>query len=349
MKSMKSMKSSNQFMESGKEDRPLVTFALFAYNQERYIREAVEGALAQEYTPLEIIISDDCSDDRTFNIIQEIKRSYKGPHRVVVRQTEKNCGTLLHVADVAKNARGKLLVLAAGDDISKVDRVTVLQEAWKRTGAWGLSSRFDRIDAEGVLLSRDIKAAVLESHDFAKYFLPQDETVRVVHGATSAYDARVFDYLELSPDDYILAEDGAISVLLNLIGQEIVHLDESLVLYRESPDSLTNNIGRRALSYAEVVRDERNIERFSGAQANRCRLFLRMNDQLGHVKVRGINMTGVETELRIQEIKRRWYEMSIRARALNIFHNRAPRGWALPRVLGKKPFYLAKWLASRLY
>ena len=40
---------------------PLVTFALFAYNQERYVREAVEGAFAQTYQPLEIILSDDCS------------------------------------------------------------------------------------------------------------------------------------------------------------------------------------------------------------------------------------------------------------------------------------------------
>ena len=36
---------------------PLVTFALFAYNHEQYIREAVEGALAQDYPNLEIIIS----------------------------------------------------------------------------------------------------------------------------------------------------------------------------------------------------------------------------------------------------------------------------------------------------
>ena len=44
--------------------RPLVTFALFAYNQEKYIREAVEGAFSQTYEPLEIILSDDYSPVR---------------------------------------------------------------------------------------------------------------------------------------------------------------------------------------------------------------------------------------------------------------------------------------------
>ena len=56
-------------------DRPLVTFALFAYNQEQHIREAVDGAFSQTYEPLEIILSDDCSTDRTFEIMQEIETS----------------------------------------------------------------------------------------------------------------------------------------------------------------------------------------------------------------------------------------------------------------------------------
>ena len=43
--------------------RPLITFALMAYNQEQLIEEAVAGALAQTYSPLEIILSDLISND----------------------------------------------------------------------------------------------------------------------------------------------------------------------------------------------------------------------------------------------------------------------------------------------
>jgi glycosyltransferase involved in cell wall biosynthesis len=35
--------------------RPLLTFALITYNQTAFVAEAVRGALAQTYTPLEII------------------------------------------------------------------------------------------------------------------------------------------------------------------------------------------------------------------------------------------------------------------------------------------------------
>ncbi|HUF60663.1 MAG TPA: glycosyltransferase, partial [Verrucomicrobiales bacterium] len=53
-------------------ERPLVSFLLLAYNQEQYIHEAVEGAFSQTYSPLEIILSDDCSTDRTFEIMREM-------------------------------------------------------------------------------------------------------------------------------------------------------------------------------------------------------------------------------------------------------------------------------------
>ncbi|MCK5536618.1 MAG: glycosyltransferase, partial [Bacteroidales bacterium] len=61
--------------------KPLISFTLFAYNQEKYIQEAVEGALSQTYSPLEIVISDDCSTDRTFEIIKELTEDYSGPHK----------------------------------------------------------------------------------------------------------------------------------------------------------------------------------------------------------------------------------------------------------------------------
>ena len=325
---------------------PRVTLGLLTFNQERWVRAAIKGALVQDYPNLEIIVSDDCSVDGTFALMQEIARSYTGPHTLMVRQTRKNCGSLLHVQDIAKVAGGALLVLAAGDDVSKPNRVTVLQQAWRDTGAWGLCSRFDRINEDGLLLTESVKADVLDSHAFDRYFNPDGGSVPVVHGCTSAYDARLFDYLALGPDDYVLSEDGALSVLLNLIGKSIVHLEENLVLYRQNAMSLTNNIGNKALRYAEVVRDERNIERFAFSQANRCRLFLRMNGYLGAARARELSIPGVETELRRQELKLGWFGMPLAAKASTLLAGNIPLNWGLPRLLGRKPFYLMKSIAS---
>lgn len=326
---------------------PLVTLAVLTYNQEQWVETAMAGAFAQDYPNLEIIVSDDCSEDDTFHRIQQTARAYNGPHRVLVRQTEKNVGSLLHAAGVATLARGELLVLAAGDDISKANRVAVLLDAWKRTGAWGLCSRYDLIDESGIPLAMGEQAAVLRSHGFDRYFLADGRSTQVVHGCTSAYDARLFGHLRLTPEDYVLSEDGALSVLLNLLGKPIAHLEESLILYRQSSNSLTNSVRRLALTFPEIDRDEANILRFAQAQANRCRLFLRMDEDLREDKVRRISRRGVEAELLMQEVKANWYVSWLGARALSIVQRSVPWRWALPRLFGRRLFYCLKWVASR--
>ncbi len=48
-----------------------VSVALFAHNHERYLEQAIEGALMQRMrTPFEIVIGEDASTDRTRQIAQ---------------------------------------------------------------------------------------------------------------------------------------------------------------------------------------------------------------------------------------------------------------------------------------
>ncbi len=97
-----------------KEPDPLITFAIFAYNQEKYIRDAIEGAFAQDYSPLEIIISDDCSTDHTFEIIQQMVDEYSGPNVVRLNRNTDNLGLIAHVNKVFELANGDWIVAAAG-------------------------------------------------------------------------------------------------------------------------------------------------------------------------------------------------------------------------------------------
>lgn len=109
----------------GSPERPRVTLALFAYNQQAYVRTAVEGALEQDYDgPLEIIISDDRSPDDTFAVIQQVARGYAGPHHVRLNRNNLNMGLSAHVNRVLAMAQGEIIVMAAGDDISLASRVS---------------------------------------------------------------------------------------------------------------------------------------------------------------------------------------------------------------------------------
>lgn len=110
-------------------DRPLVSVALVSYNQEPYIRAAVRSAFAQTYSPLEIVLSDDCSQDRTFEIIQEEAQAYRGPHKVVLNRNPQNLGVASNYNRAAALASGFLIVIQDGDDISLPDRTSKLVAA----------------------------------------------------------------------------------------------------------------------------------------------------------------------------------------------------------------------------
>lgn len=71
---------------------PLVSYVLTAYNVEEFIEESVKCAFSQTYENLEIILSDDCSTDNTFNIMKKMADEYDGPHKIVLNRNEKNLG-----------------------------------------------------------------------------------------------------------------------------------------------------------------------------------------------------------------------------------------------------------------
>ena len=133
------------------DDKPLATFALFAYNQERFIEQAVRAALAQTYEPLEVILSDDCSHDSTFEIIERLAEDYSGSQKVIVNRNSVNFGVAGHLNKIMEIATGELIVVAAGDDVSMPERVDKIISLWIESGRCydSLCSDMEVIDVHG--------------------------------------------------------------------------------------------------------------------------------------------------------------------------------------------------------
>src|SRR5688572_21544439 len=113
-------------------DKPLLSLIVSCYNQEPFIQEALAGAFSQTYSPLEIIISDDCSGDRTFEIAEQMAREYKGPHTIRLNRNAKNLGIGGNVNRATELCRGELILLADGDDVSLPNRTEVTYQAWEQ-------------------------------------------------------------------------------------------------------------------------------------------------------------------------------------------------------------------------
>lgn len=249
----------NTNLPEGTAERPLVTFALFAYNQEKYIREAVEGAFSQTYSPLEIILSDDCSTDRTFEIMEEIAKDYRGSHRVVVRRGSTNAGVVSHVLQVSHAASGKLMVMAAGDDISYSHRVSAIVELWIATDADCINSAYDEIDESSQIVNAGI---VFPTSCDAQRILASASNARRRNGIVlsavgfcAAY--RTSFWTTLPPlTSRLMVEDGLATCLLNLRGQIIEFVNMPLLAYRIHSRSLSLRDSNGSLE-SEIRREER--------------------------------------------------------------------------------------------
>jgi len=176
-------------MDISVNERPFVTMAFIAYNSELFIREAVESALAQTYSPLEIILSDDCSTDQTFPIMRELAARYRGPHRLVVNRNSTNLRAQ-HVNRVLDMARGEFIVQIEGDDISVPERTATLVERWLAGGRSRdlICSYFAEINEQG-LPTGYIKKEVM----FVPELTADVSTWRCgATGATASYTPKVY-------------------------------------------------------------------------------------------------------------------------------------------------------------
>jgi glycosyltransferase involved in cell wall biosynthesis len=208
---------------------PLVTLAVKAYKQERTVREAIASAFAQTWPNLEILLSDDCSPDGTYAIMEEMAAGYRGPHRVRLNRNVPNLGIVGHDNRIWELAEGRFVGHVAGDDIAEPNRVERLAGTWVAGGGEVMlvHSAVMMVGPDGAELgfSRPPKESAVD---------PVLEKLVRTHrngiGATAMYDRRLFEtFGPIDPDCKV--EDRPMFLRAALLGR-IAYLDEPLVRYR---------------------------------------------------------------------------------------------------------------------
>jgi glycosyltransferase involved in cell wall biosynthesis len=93
----------------------MISVGVMGYNQEKYVRQAMDHILAQQCSyPFEIVISDDASSDNTRNILEEYQQKHPGIIRILPKAPNK--GVLRNYADVVKACKGKYIAFCHCDD-----------------------------------------------------------------------------------------------------------------------------------------------------------------------------------------------------------------------------------------
>jgi len=112
--------------ENSSQKEPLITIGITCHNAEDTIGRAIGSALNHNWARLEIIVVDDGSTDRSWEIIGEFAE--RDPRLVRIRH-EANRGYAGALNTIVDASTGEYIAIFDDDDVSKPDRVS---KQWKR-------------------------------------------------------------------------------------------------------------------------------------------------------------------------------------------------------------------------
>ncbi|MEL6558071.1 MAG: glycosyltransferase [Bacteroidota bacterium] len=100
---------------------PLVTVICLCYNHAKFVRQAIESVLDQDYPAIELIVVDDASTDNSVDIIEEMIEK-KTAFTFLKNQT--NQGNCASFNRAFTHSKGEFIIDLAADDVLLPDRIS---------------------------------------------------------------------------------------------------------------------------------------------------------------------------------------------------------------------------------
>lgn len=213
----------------------LITFVILSYNNEKYIKKAIEAALNQDFHYYEIIVCDDASTDSSWEIINDIALNYLGPHRFNVYRNKVNLGLVGNINRAFELSCGDLILLAAGDDVSHSNRISVVYETWKTNNfkVHAICSSYFKINNRGNFIGSTVLKA--KTHDRSLDFF--NSGLKSFRGCTGSYSKECYEVF--GPiESHSQIEDKVLAFRGWLLGG-VSFVSNPLIDYRLHDESIT--------------------------------------------------------------------------------------------------------------
>jgi glycosyltransferase involved in cell wall biosynthesis len=209
---------------------------MITFNHEPYIREAIEGVLMQQCNfPIELIIGEDCSDDKTRQICQEYATNYS---EINLLSSESNLGMMTNFIRTLQACTGKYMALCEGDDF------------W--TDPLKLQKQVDFLEAnEDYVLCAHSVDELDENNKFIRIlkpdFIKNGYTYRDININLTIWTCSVVfrNCIKEMPQwlSSLPAGDFPLWLLLSKYG-DIKYLDETMSVYRNNNSGVHSSLSR---------------------------------------------------------------------------------------------------------
>lgn len=218
---------------------------LATYNGEKYIKEQIDSILNQTYENIRLIISDDCSKDKTQEILKEYE---KKDNRIELYIQEKNLGVVKNIEFLLKQVKNKYYMLSDQDDIWLPEKIEKSLETL-------LENNADLVFGDLEVVNQDLKTMYPSFGDFMllnkkihKYINSNmlNYIYNCVTGCTIlAKKETIQKILPLPKKSKYLIHDHWIGLMTSIYGK-VVYMTEKYIKYRQHGN---NQVGTDKISH----------------------------------------------------------------------------------------------------
>ena len=221
---------------------PKVSLIIPVYNQERYIQESVESALKQDYEPLEVIVVDDGSTDRTSRILKRFGQRIR-----YIPQENRGAAAALNRG--VQLAQGSFVGWLSGDDLYLPGKITAQVHEFQAEPSLGLVyTDWVMIDAGGREI-RTVCAPCPSAERFARELLKSN----FINGSSVLIRKECLARVGYFDETLVADVDGDMWFKLLKYGHRFGHVARPLLKYRRHPSNLSHNY-RLMQSWKDQVR-----------------------------------------------------------------------------------------------
>lgn len=122
----------------------LVSIIMPSWNTGRFIEEAIQSVLDQTYTNWELLIVDDCSTDKTEDVVEK----YLSDKRIKYFHNAKNSGAAITRNKAMREARGEWIAFLDSDDLWIPEKLDHQVKFMKKNGYSLSFTEYEKIDED---------------------------------------------------------------------------------------------------------------------------------------------------------------------------------------------------------
>lgn len=216
-----------------------------SYNSEKYISQTIESVQAQTYQNWEMIIVDDCSTDKTCEIVEKLSAS---DSRITLLKQEKNAGAGAARTRSMRSASGRFIAYLDADDIWKPKKLEKQVQFMLDKDCGFSCASYEVIDDNGNKKGKEVH--MLPKVDYVGFL-----TNNLLQTVGIMVDTEKVNKDLLVMPDIRRRQDAATWLQILKAGHECYGLDEILAEYRRAEGSLSSNKFKAVKGIWSLYRD----------------------------------------------------------------------------------------------